>query len=296
MKLSTLQFEPLVRAALLEDAPWGDISSQVFIPADAQVYARLVAREAGTLAGEDVFSSAMSLTGPVVVNFAIHDGHRFQEDCTLATIEGPARAVLQAERVALNFIQRLSGVATLTARYVAETAGSPACITDTRKTTPNLRILERYAVRCGGGRNHRFSLSDAVMLKDNHLAVMARSAHRTAKALDISVILRSNAAQLPHTTHIEVEVDRLDQIEPILRSGVVGTLMLDNFADRELAEAVALAREIAPGVLIEASGGVTLERVRAIAQAGVDLISVGALTHSARALDIGLDFGELLPT
>jgi nicotinate-nucleotide pyrophosphorylase (carboxylating) len=293
MNLSAQQIEPLVRAALLEDAPWGDVTSQTFIPADARVSARLVAREAGVLAGQDVFTTAIKLAGDVSITFTVGDGVRFENNEALATIEGPGRAVLQAERVALNFIQRLSGTATLTALYVAEAAGTAARITDTRKTTPGLRLLERYAVRCGGGYNHRFSLSDAVMLKDNHLAIVTASLnHKQTEPGALSAALREAAARLPHTMHIEIEVDRLDQIEPILSSGIVGTLMLDNFADRELAEAVALARKLAPRVLIEASGGVTLQRIRAIAAAGVDLISVGALTHSARALDLALDFDE----
>jgi nicotinate-nucleotide pyrophosphorylase (carboxylating) len=293
MNLSANQIEDLVRAALLEDAPWGDISSQTFISADARVSARLVAREAGVLAGQDVFTTAMKAAGDVSSTFVVGDGVRFEKSITLATIEGPARAVLQAERVALNFIQRLSGIATLTALYVLETEGTATRITDTRKTTPGLRLLERYAVRCGGGYNHRFSLSDAVMLKDNHLAIFTASLKdKQTEPGALSVALREAAARLPHTTHIEIEVDRLDQIEPILSSGIVGTLMLDNFADRDLAQAVTLARKLAPRVLIEASGGVTLQRIRAIAATGVDLLSVGALTHSARALDLALDFDE----
>jgi len=295
MNLSANQIEPVVRAALLEDAPWGDISSQTFIPADATVSARLVAREAGVLAGQDVFTTAMTLSGEICTDFVIRDCEKFQAGQTLATIKGPARAVLQAERVALNFIQRLSGIATLTALFVAETAGTATRITDTRKTTPGLRLLERYAVRCGGGHNHRFSLSDAVMLKDNHLAIAAASLklpRSDRQQNDLAIVLREAAAQLPHTTHIEAEVDRLEQIEPILSSGIVGTLLLDNFADSELAAAVLLVRKTAPGVLIEASGGVTLQRIRTISAAGADLISVGALTHSARALDLALDFDE----
>ena len=301
MKPTPAEIEPLVRAALREDAPWGDLSAQTFLPADARVTAQLVARETGVLAGEDIFTAAFALTHPgITTTFAIHDGERFIRNRVLATVEGPARAVIQAERVALNFIQRLSGIATLTAKFVAETVGSKARITDTRKTTPGLRLFERYAVRCGGGHNHRFSLSDAVMLKDNHLAVIAaslqphdpekptkRPPHRPKR--DLAVCLREAAAQLPHTTHIEIEVDRLDQIEPILRSGIVDTLMLDNFAPDDLKKAVTLARKLSPRLLLEASGGVTLDRIRSLAASGVDLISVGALTHSPRALDLGLD-------
>jgi nicotinate-nucleotide pyrophosphorylase (carboxylating) len=277
IKVERATLERLVRMALEEDAPWGDITSQAFVPEEARVSARLVAREEGVLCGQELFELAMSLTGEVQTKFAIHDGEAFTAGAELAVVEGPAQAVLQAERVGLNFVQRLSGIATLTAKYVAAIAGTKARIVDTRKTTPGLRAVERYAVRCGGGWNHRFSLSDAVMAKDNHLAVMGGSL--TAK-------LREAAARLPHTTHVEVEVDRLDQIEPVLASGVVGTIMLDNFSLADLRAGVEL---VSGRTLVEASGGVTLESVAAIARCGVDVISVGALTHSVRALDLGLD-------
>jgi nicotinate-nucleotide pyrophosphorylase (carboxylating) len=174
LKPSADAIHRLVRAALEEDAPWGDLTSQTLIPASAQVEAHLVAREAGVFCGEDLFRAAMSLTDPAITTaFASHDADHFAAGALLATVRGPARAILQAERVALNFVQRVSGIATLTAQYVAAAAGTHARIADTRKTTPGLRLIERYAVRCGGGVNHRFSLSDAVMIKDNHLAVLA---------------------------------------------------------------------------------------------------------------------------
>lgn len=273
-------FEPVVRLALAEDAPWGDLTSQTLLPAEARINARLVAREDGILCGEDVFTLAMSLTGPIVASFLVHDGERFARNTVLAAIEGPARAVLQAERVALNFVQRLSGIATLTARYVAETLGTRARIVDTRKTTPGLRSLERYAVRCGGGYNHRFSLSDAVMAKDNHLAVLTAEGAR-----DLTESLRSALAELPHTTHVEVEVDRMDQIEAVLAANI-HTIMLDNFTTDELRAGV---KQVGGRALVEASGGIKLERIREIASTGVDIISVGALTHSVRSLDLGLD-------
>ena len=270
-----------VQMALAEDAPWGDLTSQAFVPADARISAELKAREPGVLAGEEVFMAAMKLTsGEITVRFAVHDGEPFPAGTILASVEGPAQAVLQAERVALNFVQRLSGIATLTAQYVAATAGTAARIVDTRKTTPGLRQFERYAVRCGGGHNHRFSLSDAVMAKDNHLAVM------TAGNKDkLTEALLAAKARLPHTTHIEVEVDRAEQIEPVLAAGV-DTIMLDNFTTEQLRAGVA---QVAGRALIEASGGITLERIAEIAATGVDIISVGALTHSVRALDLGLD-------
>jgi nicotinate-nucleotide pyrophosphorylase (carboxylating) len=278
MRLSAREVERVVRMALEEDAPWGDVTSQALIPAEARAVARLVAREAGVLSGEDVFTAAMALTDVrLVSSFAVHDGERFEAGDVLAAVEGPAQGLLQAERVGLNFVQRMSGIATLTARYVEAAAGTSARIVDTRKTTPGLRVLERYAVRCGGGFNHRFSLSDAVMAKDNHLAMLGG---------DVTAALKAMRGRLPHTTHVEVEVDRLEQIEAVLAGGV-DTIMLDNFSLGDLRAGVA---QVAGRALVEASGGVALERVAEIAAAGVDVISVGALTHSVRALDLGLDF------
>jgi nicotinate-nucleotide pyrophosphorylase (carboxylating) len=273
--------EAIVRMALMEDAPWGDVTSQSLLPADARISAQLVARENGILCGEDIFAAAMRMTGTIVIQFAVHDGEQFAKGELLATVDGQAQTVLQAERVALNFVQRLSGIATLTAQYVEETAGTKARIVDTRKTTPGLRLLERYAVRCGGGYNHRFSLSDAVMAKDNHLAVLTRHGK-----VNLTDQLRSAFARLPHTTHVEVEVDHPEQIEAVLAAGV-DTIMLDNFTIEELRAGV---QQIAGRALVEASGSVRLDDVREISSTGVDIISVGALTHSARSLDLGLDF------
>lgn len=281
MKLDSGAIEALVRAALVEDAPWGDITTETLVPADLLVSAQLEAREEGVLCGEDVFSTAMFMAGPVTVNFQKRDSDAFSVGDVLANLRGPARSILRAERVALNFVQRLSGIATQTARYVAETNGTKARIIDTRKTTPGLRLLERYAVRCGGGHNHRFSLSDAVLAKDNHLAAL-----QTSSGGDLTARLRDAFARLPHTTHKEVEVDKLDQIEPVLAAGV-DTIMLDNFSPDDLRAAVT---QIDGRALIEASGGISLERIREIANAGVDLISIGALTHSVRSIDLGLDF------
>lgn len=287
LELDRQAIERVVRAALEEDAPWGDLTSQSLLPSDAQVQAMLVAREEGVLSGEAVFTAAMRLTSEhTQIQFVVHDGGRFAAGTLLATVHGPARDVLQAERVALNLIQRMSGIATLTARYVEAVAATKVHIVDTRKTTPGLRVLERYAVRCGGGRNHRFSLSDAVMVKDNHLAVLTRDGK-----IELAQALRSARERLPHTTHFEVEVDRLDQIEAVLSAGV-DTIMLDNFTTDQLRQGV---RQVAGRALVEASGGVSLERVREIAETGVDLISVGALTHSVRALDLGLDLLAEVP-
>jgi nicotinate-nucleotide pyrophosphorylase (carboxylating) len=284
LKPSREAIDALVRMALLEDAPWGDLTSQTLIPAEATITAQLVAREPGVLCGEDLVTAAFTLTDPAIATrFRIHDGQTFAVRAVLATIHGPARSILQAERIALNFAQRLSGIATLTAAYVRETEGTHARITDTRKTTPGLRLFERYAVRCGGGHNHRFSLSDAVMAKDNHLAILTAANSRT---LTESLLAAREA--LPHTTHLEVEVDRLDQIaelEPLL-GACVNSVLLDNFSLPDLRTAV---QQIAGRALVEASGGITLDRIRDIASTGVDLISVGALTHSVRSLDLGLD-------
>lgn len=272
--------DDVVGRALTEDAPSGDLTSEYLIPAQAQATAQLVAREPGVFSGGAVFAAAFRLTDPaVVVSLRVADGEHFEPGAVLAEVSGSARSVLTGERVALNFVQRMSGIATLTRRYVDAISGTRARIVDTRKTTPGLRAVERHAVRSGGGHNHRDSLSDAVMAKDNHLAVLAASGTNLTEAL------RRVRRELPHTAHLEVEVDHLDQIPVVLEAGV-DTIMLDNFTEADLRAGVAL---IAGRTVVEASGGVTLDSVRAIAETGVDVISVGALTHSARALDLGLD-------
>jgi len=270
----------VVTPALEEDAPWGDVTSELFIPAQATASARLVARDPGVFSGGQVLERTMvAVDERIVVELLVGDGERFERGQALARVAGPARGILRGERVALNLVQRMSGIATLTARYVELAAGTNARIVDTRKTTPGLRALERHAVVCGGGRNHRNSLSDAVMAKDNHLAVL------TAGGRSVTDAIRSVRERLGHTTHLEVEVDRMDQIEPVLAGGV-DTIMLDNFTVDELREGVSL---VAGRAIVEASGNVNLDTVAAIAATGVDVISVGALTHSVRSLDIGLD-------
>ncbi|WP_454698853.1 carboxylating nicotinate-nucleotide diphosphorylase [Arthrobacter humicola] len=271
----------VLRAALAEDAPYGDITSQVLIPAQARATAVLNARVPGVLSGGAVFAAAMKLTDPdAVVELLVADGERFGAGMPLARVTGNARAVLLAERVGLNLVQRMSAIATKTAEFVDLVQGTKARITDTRKTTPGLRVLERYAVRCGGGANHRFSLSDAVLAKDNHLAVITGG-----DPAKLTAVLKSAKAQLGHTTHFEVEVDRMEQVEPVLAAGV-DTIMLDNFTLEELAAGVALVDGRAR---VEASGNVNLGTVAAIAATGVDVISIGGLTHSVIALDLGLD-------
>ena len=278
--LTTKIIADVVQRALDEDAPWGDATSEHLIPASATATAMLNAREDGVFAGADVFAAAFELTDPSIeVDLLVADGQRFVTGQQLAKITGPARGVLTAERIGLNFVQRMSGIATLTAEYVSRIAGTKARIADTRKTTPGLRAFERHAVLCGGGHNHRYSLSDAVMAKDNHLAVL------TAGGKDLTTELARVKAALPHTMKLEVEVDRIDQIAPVLAAGV-DIIMLDNFGIDQLREGVAFIGERA---IVEASGGVNLDTVAAIAATGVDVISVGALTHSARALDLGLD-------
>lgn len=269
-----------VQAALEEDAPWGDLTSTALLPAEARATADLVARERGVFSGGEVFAAAFALTDPrVSIDLRVADGDAFAPGDVLASVSGSARSLLTAERVALNFTQRMSGIATLTAAYVRAVDGTGVRIADTRKTTPGLRAFERHAVISGGGSNHRFSLSDAVMAKDNHLAVLRSGGE------DLATALRDALSRLPHTTHVVVEVDRLEQIPAVLDGGA-HTVLLDNFSLEDLRAGVSL---IAGRATAEASGGVNLDTVRDIAETGVDVISVGALTHSARALDLGLD-------
>ncbi|WP_168915620.1 carboxylating nicotinate-nucleotide diphosphorylase [Microcella flavibacter] len=272
--------EQIVALALAEDAPWGDLSSEASTPASATATARLVSRVDGVLAGGLALATAFRRADPrIEVRLLLADGAPLAPGADVAVVEGPARGILTGERVALNLAQRLSGVATLTRAYVDAVAGTGARIVDTRKTTPGLRVLEKAAVRAGGAHNHRHSLSDAVMLKDNHLAVLA------AEGLGVAEAIRAVRSRIPHTTTLEVEVDRLDQLDAVLEGGA-DIILLDNFAPSDILTAVA---QIDGRALIEASGGVTLGTVRAIAETGVDIISVGALTHSAPALDLGLD-------
>ncbi len=270
-----------VKNALAEDAPWGDLTVQSTIPESARFEAHLTAREPGTFAGGAVFVEAFrQLDSAVEVRGLVADGHAFEAGEVLATVSGSARAILTAERVALNFTQRLSGIATLTAQYVSRVEGTGAQVADTRKTTPGLRAFEKHAVRAGGGSNHRFGLSDAVMIKDNHLAALGATEGR-----QITEALLALKRRVGHTTSIIVEIDRLSQLPPVLDADVTG-ILFDNFLLDDLREGV----RIATGrVVCEASGGVNLDTVRSIAETGVDVISVGRITHGATALDLGLD-------
>jgi nicotinate-nucleotide pyrophosphorylase (carboxylating) len=276
--LPAIMIEPLVRAALLEDlGRAGDLTSDAIAPADLVATAPLVARQAGVIAGLDLAALAFRLLDQSIEIFRERgDGDRVAPGDMIAVIRGPARAILSAERTALNFLCRLSGIASATAALVAAVRGEKARIVCTRKTTPLLRAIEKYAVRAGGGANHRFGLDDAVLIKDNHVAI----------AGGVRPAIESTRAGVGHLVKIEVEVDTLAQLEEALAVGV-DAVLLDNMSLKELREAVAM---VAGRVVTEASGRVTLETVRAIAATGVDLISVGWLTHSAPALDIGLDF------
>lgn len=270
-----------VARALAEDVPWGDLTSELAIPADAWLDTRLVAREPGVFAGGPLVVEAFrQVDARTEVTELVPEGHAFEAGEVLARISGPARGVLTAERVALNFTQRLSGIATLTAEFVAETRGTQARVADTRKTTPGLRALEKHAVRAGGGSSHRFGLSDAVMIKDNHLAALGATDDAS-----ITAALRELRRRAGHTTSVIVEIDRLEQLDAVLAAGVTGVLF-DNFGPVELAEGV---RRVNGRAICEASGGVSLETVGALARTGVDVVSVGKLTHGAAALDLGLD-------
>ncbi|MES2254451.1 MAG: carboxylating nicotinate-nucleotide diphosphorylase [Pseudomonadota bacterium] len=273
-----LLIEPQIRAALEEDlGRAGDVTSELTIPADQKAQARLVARKPGHIAGLVAARIACRLVDASLrFDVAAPDGSNVEAGTLIATVAGPARAILTAERVALNFTGHLSGVATATAALVEAVKGTKARIVCTRKTLPNLRILQKYAVRCGGGFNHRFGLDDAVLIKDNHIAA----------AGGIAPVLARVRAGLGHMAKIEIEVDTLAQLEEALSLGA-DTILLDNMTPDDLRRAVGLAKGRA---VLEASGNVTLATVRAIAETGVDYISSGAITHSATNLDIGLDF------
>ncbi len=279
--LTETSLRRIVDQALEEDLGRGDATSDTIVPPNVSARAVFRNRDRGVIAGFDVVAMVLAGVDPgVTFDLRVEDGADAEPGQELAVASGPARSLLRAERVSLNFLQRLSGIATLTSRYVRAVAGTKARIVDTRKTTPGLRALEKYAVRAGGGLNHRRDLGDAVMLKDNHLAVI------NSLGLTLQETISRARQVLPHTLKIEVEVDRLDQITAAL-SANADVILLDNMSVSDMREAVRL---IDGRAITEASGGVTIATVAQIASTGVDLISVGALTHSAPALDIGLDF------
>lgn len=277
----------LIDLALAEDlGTLGDVTANATVPAETTGSVRFVARREGVVAGLPVVALVVERFGlRDRWRAGLQDGDRVVPGTCLATLDGPMRAVLALERTALNFLQRLSGIATLTARFVAAVAGTRAVILDTRKTTPGWRALEKYAVRQGGGRNHRAGLYDAVLIKDNHLAALASQGDPIGRALAAARRLAPGAA------FVEIEVDDLDQFDRALACGP-DIVLLDNLGPEALREAVRRRDARAPGTLLEASGGVDLTTVGDLARAGVDRISVGALTHSAPALDIGLDFAR----
>lgn len=279
--LPPILVEAAVRAALAEDLGLaGDITTDAIIAADASASARIAARHAGVIAGLDLAEAAFRALDPGVrVVRRVAEGGVVFPGQVVADIEGRARALLSAERVALNFLGRLSGIATLTRAYADAIAGTGARICCTRKTTPGLRAFEKYAVRCGGGANHRFGLYDAVLIKDNHIAA----------AGGVGEAIRLARQGIGHLVKIEVEIDTLAQLEEALRHPV-DAVLFDNMGLDDLRRAVAMVTRHSGRIVIEASGGVTLGTVRAIAEAGVHAISVGALTHSAPVLDLGLDF------
>ena len=277
--LPDLILEPLVRAALMEDlGTYGDITTRAVIPSDATYTARLNAREDGVVSGLQIAAIAFRLVDPALtVRMLKRDGDAIAKGDTLMEIEGSAASILSGERVALNFAGRLSGIATLTAAFVQETRGTDTRITCTRKTTPGLRIVEKQAVLHGGGFNHRFSLSDAILIKDNHIAA----------AGGVQAVLEATKAHASHMVRVEIEVDRLDQLRQVLDTGGADVVLLDNMDTPTLEQAVAMNDG---RLVLEASGNMTLDRIAEVAATGVDYISSGALTHSARTLDLGLDF------
>ncbi|MGH6844994.1 MAG: carboxylating nicotinate-nucleotide diphosphorylase [Methylocella sp.] len=276
--LARIMVEPLVRAALLEDlGRAGDLTTDAIVPAGLAARAALVARESGVVAGLDLARLAFELIDPnIAMQVEIDEAATVARGGVIARITGPARGILTAERTALNFLGHLSGIASATASIVAAVRGTKAKIVCTRKTTPGLRAVEKYAVRAGGGANHRFGLDDAILIKDNHIAI----------AGGIAQALRRARASAGHLVKIEVEIDSLDQLKEALGEGA-DAVLLDNMSVDRLAKAVAIVDGRA---MTEASGRVTPESAPALAATGVDLISIGWLTHSAAVLDIGLDF------
>lgn len=278
-----IELERVVDAALAEDLAGGDVTTDALIPSHMQATARFVPRAHGVIAGLDVARAVFARTD-ATLRFTPHlvDGDAVEGGETVATVSGNLASILRGERVALNFMQRMSGIASLTAQFVKAVEGTDAVIVDTRKTAPGLRSLDKAAVVDGGGRNHRRNLSDGVLIKDNHLAALQ------AEGLSLQQIIRRARSQAPHTVKIEVEVESLEEVPAAIEGGA-DIIMLDNMSLESMRAAVNMCRG---KCLTEASGMVSLETVREVAETGVDMISVGALTHSVIALDIGLDFDQ----
>jgi nicotinate-nucleotide pyrophosphorylase (carboxylating) len=274
--LHPLTLDPTLEHALREDWAWGDLTSTLIVPPEVQGRAELLFKQDGVAAGLPVAERVFQLVDPTVTfRFLVQDGDRLSKGTVAAEVHGPARALLMGERVALNLLQRMSATATLSRAYTDALEGTRTQLLDTRKTTPGLRLLEKYAVRVGGGRNHRYGLADAIMIKDNHIEI----------AGSITEAVRRARAGAPMTTRIEVETESLEMVQEALEAGA-DIIMLDNMSPETMREAVRL---IDGRALTEASGGITLETIRRVAETGVDFISVGALTHSAGSLDISLD-------
>jgi nicotinate-nucleotide pyrophosphorylase (carboxylating) len=272
--------EELVDHALAEDWAWGDVTTQALIPPEAEGKGTFIAKSPGVVAGIEVVHLVFArVDASLRFHAVLRDGDKVERGACIATIDGKVGSILRGERVALNFLQRLSGIATETGRYVEAVQGTRARIVDTRKTTPGLRFLEKYAVRAGGGQNHRAHLGDGILIKDNHLAALRARGLGMKAAIDLA---RKNA---PHTLKIEVEVTTVEEAGEAVDGGA-DIVMLDNMSVEDMRRA---AKAVGGRVLLEASGGVTLENVRSVAETGVDLISVGALTHSVKALDISLE-------
>lgn len=277
-KLPDLLIDPVIQNALIEDlGQIGDVTTRAVIQAGTTTTARIVAREAGIVSGLQVAARAFALVDPTLqIDPHLGEGAACDTGTVLLTVSGDAGSILSAERVALNFLGRLTGIATLTAAFVAETTGTQAKVTCTRKTTPGLRLVEKQAVLHGGGSNHRFGLGDAVLIKDNHIAA----------ADGISSVLKRAREATSHMMKIEIEVDTLEQLKEVLNANVADVVLLDNMTTEHLVKAV----EMVNGrIVTEASGNMKLERIAEVAATGVDFISVGALTHSASTLDLGLD-------
>ncbi len=272
-----LSLNDLIERALREDIGTGDITTLSTIPAETVYTGRFIAKETGILCGVDVVRAVFNFVDPAIeLNFSYKDGDKITKGEVIATVSGLARSILTGERLALNLLQHMSGIATRTYEAVEKVAGTKARIADTRKTTPGLRVLEKYAVKCGGGSNHRFNLADGVLIKDNHIAA----------AGSITAAVEMARRNIPHTLKIEVEVETFEELDEALAAGA-DIIMLDNMSNEDMKKAVEI---VAGRAITEASGNMGEKDLRAVAETGVDLISIGALTHSVKALDISLKF------
>jgi len=280
LQLSEEQFNSIIDLALAEDLSHGDVTSEALMPPELRGTASILIKAKGVLAGGEVAKGVFLRADPALeVEVLIKDGAKVKPEDIIATVSGRIMSILKAERVALNFLQKLSGIASQTAQYVAKTRGSTATIVDTRKTTPGLRLLEKYAVRMGGGQNHRFHLGDGILIKDNHIAGL-----RTL-GMSLKDILAKAKQNAPQGLTIEVEVSTAQEAQDAVEAEA-DIIMLDNMSPDEMSHVVSL---IPSRIKIEASGGITLDNVRAVAMTGVDIISIGALTHSSKAMDISLE-------